>query len=80
MPEEGIRCRARALGISIGTLPTGPLNAITDVPDVTVGHCSVWWGGPGLPVGHGPARTASPPSCRTRATSSTTAPGRASSS
>ncbi len=57
MPEQGIRCRARALGISKGTLPTGPLNAITDVPDVTVGHCSVWWGEPGLPVGQGPART-----------------------
>jgi D-aminopeptidase len=57
VPEQETRCRARALGISIGTLPTGPLNAITDVPDVAVGHCSVWWGGPDLPVGQGPART-----------------------
>lgn len=29
--------RARDLGITIGTHPTGPLNAITDVPGVTVG-------------------------------------------
>ena len=57
MPGQGTRCRARALGISIGTLPTGPLNAITDVPGVAVGQCSVWWGGPDLPVGQGPART-----------------------
>ena len=51
------RCRARELGISIGTLPTGPLNAITDVAGVRVGHETVWWGGPELPTGQGPART-----------------------
>ena len=32
------RCRVRALGIAPGILPTGPLNAITDVPGVQVGH------------------------------------------
>ena len=32
------RPRARDLGIRIGTLPTGELNAITDVPGVRVGH------------------------------------------
>ncbi|HZW03010.1 MAG TPA: P1 family peptidase, partial [Anaerolineaceae bacterium] len=32
------RCRARALGLSPGILPTGRLNAITDVPGVRVGH------------------------------------------
>jgi D-aminopeptidase len=32
------RKRLRELGIAIGDLPTGPLNAITDVPDVWVGH------------------------------------------
>ncbi|HEV2357508.1 MAG TPA: P1 family peptidase [bacterium] len=32
------RARVRDLGITIGRLPTGPLNAITDVPDVLVGH------------------------------------------
>lgn len=30
--------RLRDLGISIGHFPTGPFNAITDVPGVTVGH------------------------------------------
>ena len=51
------RARARDLGITVGTLPTGPLNAITDVPGVQVGHCTVSWGGPELPRGSGPART-----------------------
>lgn len=31
------RARLRDLGISIGRFPTGPLNAITDVPEVSVG-------------------------------------------
>jgi D-aminopeptidase len=35
------RPRARELGIAIGTLPTGGLNAITDVPGVRVGHTTV---------------------------------------
>ncbi len=35
------RPRARELGIRIGTLPTGELNAITDVPGVRVGHTTV---------------------------------------
>ena len=51
------RYRARDLGITIGTQPTGPLNAITDVPGVKVGHTTVWWGGPELTPGKGPART-----------------------
>ncbi|WP_430437339.1 P1 family peptidase [Oceanibaculum nanhaiense] len=33
--------RARDLGIAPGTLPTGPLNAITDVAGVRVGHATV---------------------------------------
>lgn len=33
--------RLRDLGITIGTMPTGPLNAITDVPGVRVGHSTV---------------------------------------
>ncbi|HEX5819254.1 MAG TPA: P1 family peptidase, partial [Gemmatimonadales bacterium] len=33
--------RARALGIVVGTLPPGPLDAITDVPGVRVGHATV---------------------------------------
>ena len=52
-----VRARARDLGIAVGVLPTGPLNAITDVPGVLVGHCTVSWGGPELPRGSGPART-----------------------
>lgn len=54
---DGRRPRARDLGIAIGVLPVGPLNAITDVPGVLVGHCTVSWGGPELPNGSGPART-----------------------
>lgn len=56
MAEPG-RCRWRDLGVTLGRLPAGPLNAITDVPGVRVGHCTVSWGGPDLPSGSGPART-----------------------
>lgn len=35
------RQRARDLGIEIGILPTGPLNAITDVAGVRVGHLTL---------------------------------------
>ncbi|HVR67431.1 MAG TPA: P1 family peptidase [Verrucomicrobiae bacterium] len=35
------RARLRDLGFASGYLPTGPLNAITDVPGVRVGHCTV---------------------------------------
>jgi D-aminopeptidase len=35
------RPRLRDWGIAIGTLPSGPLNAITDVPGVRVGHVTV---------------------------------------
>ena len=33
--------RARDLGIEIGRLPTGPVNAITDVPGLAVGHTTL---------------------------------------
>lgn len=33
--------RIRDLGFSVGYLPTGPLNKITDVPGVTVGHVTI---------------------------------------
>lgn len=36
-----VRPRARDLGLVIGTLPTGPLNAITDVAGVAVGHATL---------------------------------------
>jgi D-aminopeptidase len=51
------RFRARDLGISIGRLPTGPLNAITDVPGVRIGQVSVIFGEGPLQPGAGPART-----------------------
>src|SRR5438552_16461319 len=35
------RPRARDLGITIGAMPTGPLNAITDVEGVRVGHATL---------------------------------------
>jgi D-aminopeptidase len=35
------RRRLRDLGIIIGSMPTGPYNAITDVPGVLVGHTTV---------------------------------------
>jgi len=35
------RPRARDLGLTIGVLPSGALNAITDVTGVAVGHCSL---------------------------------------
>jgi D-aminopeptidase len=49
--------RTRDCGIVVGVLPTGPQNAIADVPGVRVGHCTVSWGGPELASGNGPART-----------------------
>jgi D-aminopeptidase len=38
------RLRARELGIAPGILPPGPLNAITDVTGVCVGHVTAWEG------------------------------------
>ena len=35
------RARARDLGIAPGSLPTGPVNAITDVAGIRVGHATV---------------------------------------
>jgi D-aminopeptidase len=51
------RCRARELGLVIGSLPTGPHNAITDVPGVRVGHCTVIKGEGKCEAGKGPVRT-----------------------
>ena len=49
--------RAREAGVTVGLLPTGPNNAITDVEGVRVGHSTiVRWEGP-LAVGEGPVRT-----------------------
>ncbi len=38
---ENTRPRARAAGVQVGILPSGALNAITDVAGVKVGHCTV---------------------------------------
>src|ERR1700726_1325359 len=35
------RARLQDLGITIGRLPTGPSNAITDVPGILVGHSTI---------------------------------------
>ncbi len=51
------RDRTRDLGIVIGRLPTGELNAITDVPGVRVGHVSLVAGDGPLRPGIGPIRT-----------------------
>lgn len=51
------RPRAREVGVRVGELPTGPLNAITDVGGVMVGQTTSWWGEGPLRPGHGPART-----------------------
>jgi D-aminopeptidase len=50
------RTRARDLGIPFEGTP-GPLNAITDVPGVTVGHTTLISGDGRLAVGQGPVRT-----------------------
>ena len=41
---SGLRPRARDVGLVVGTFPTGPLNAITDVDGVRVGHSTVMRG------------------------------------
>jgi D-aminopeptidase len=55
-PPPG-RKRLRDLGIGIGRFPTGPLNAITDVPGVRVGHTTLIEGEGKLDRGKGPVRT-----------------------
>ncbi len=40
-PDASPRPRARDLGVVVGPTPTGPLNALTDVPGVRVGHATV---------------------------------------
>jgi D-aminopeptidase len=39
--QENKRPRAREAGVNVGVLPTGPLNAITDVAGVAVGHTTL---------------------------------------
>ena len=54
-PPRGPRLREH--GLRIGRFETGPENAITDVPGVTVGHVTVWRDEPDPPQGRGVART-----------------------
>jgi D-aminopeptidase len=51
------RQRIRDLGIIIGQHPPGPLNAITDVEGVAVGHTTLIRGDGPLKPGEGPVRT-----------------------
>jgi D-aminopeptidase len=51
------RQRLRDLGVTIGRIPTGAHNAITDVKGVRVGHTTLLSGEGPLVVGEGPVRT-----------------------
>ena len=51
------RPRAREVGIRFGQMPTGPANAISDVPGVLVGHSTIIRGAGVLKQGSGPVRT-----------------------
>lgn len=51
------RPRCRDLGITIGRMSPGPKNAITDVPQVAVGHVTLIDGEGPLVPGKGPVRT-----------------------
>lgn len=54
---DHVRQRIRDLGIGVGHYPTGPLNAITDVAGVKVGHQTLVRGDGALKPGEGPVRT-----------------------
>ena len=51
------RVRARDLGVSIGVMAPGQLNAITDVSGVLVGHSTIIRGNGPVRIGDGPVRT-----------------------
>jgi len=53
----GDRPRARALGLVVGALETGPQNTISDVSGVRVGHATLVRGDGPLVPGAGPVRT-----------------------
>lgn len=56
-PPEPRGPRLRELGLRIGRFEAGPLNAITDVPGVAVGHVTVWRDEPDPPAGRGVGRS-----------------------
>lgn len=49
--------RVADLGIRIGDLPAGPTDSILDVPEVGLGHATVWRDESAPPAGRGVART-----------------------
>jgi D-aminopeptidase len=51
------RCRLRETGLTVGNLPTGPLNSLTDVAGVRVGHTTLISGSGAWIPGQGPVRT-----------------------
>lgn len=55
--EAKKRCRIRELGFTIGEFSPGPLNAITDVKGVRVGHTTLIEGSGRRKPGNGPVRT-----------------------
>lgn len=55
--QPAARPRARELGVILGRLPPGPLNAITDVAGVQVGQVTLIEGAGRLKEGAGPVRT-----------------------
>ena len=55
--DNGPRKRLRDLGVTIGRVPPGAHNAITDVAGVRVGHATIVEGEGPLRVGKGPVRT-----------------------
>src|SRR5215218_6515914 len=57
MNNSESRQRLRDLGVTIGHIPPGPHNAITDVPGVRVGHTTLISGEGPLVVGRGPVRS-----------------------
>ena len=54
---DSLRLRARDLGIVVGRYQPGPLNAITDIAGVKVGHVTLMEGEGALTPGKGPVRT-----------------------
>lgn len=57
MAEMNSRPRARDVGLVLGAMQPGPLNAITDVAGVRVGHTTLIEGSGPLSPGEGPVRT-----------------------
>lgn len=51
------RLRYRELGLTLGNLPPGRDNSITDIPEVSVGHVTLISGDGPLDIGIGPVRT-----------------------